>query len=324
MPDIPWFVYAMALAPFGLILVAAGYKYLQVRAARDWPSTPGTVVVSTSEVRDVKVIDDNRDDRQGVEQRNFANIVYEYTVSGQKLRNNRVEIGENRGNVDVAETIARYPVGTAVTVFYNPRQPRDAVLEREMPKGIGGCLGIATVIVLAVVFGGAIGGKRIADFVAAHLADPKLSPLVMALGAFGFFIALFGLALHRQASMARRWPVVPGVIKLSGVETYRGADSDTGRSGPMMHERKVAYSYRFNHIAYSGNAGSISTSNPSPPRWQMRLFGMDYQNGAAVKVFVNPDNPSDSTIGPGGGAAWFLWAVALGFVIASAYVATHG
>ncbi|MDB5503733.1 MAG: hypothetical protein JWR89_3635 [Tardiphaga sp.] len=324
MPDIPWFVYAMALAPFGLILVAAGYKYLQVRAARDWPSTPGTVVVSRSEVRDVKVIDDTRDDRQGVEQRNFADIVYEYTVSGQKLRNNRVEIGENRGNVDVAETIARYPVGTAVTVFYNPRQPRDAVLEREMPKGTAGCLGIGTVIVLVVVFGGAIGGKRISDFVAAHLADPKLSPLVVALGAFGFFIALFGLALHRQASLARRWPVVPGVIKLSGVETYRGADSDTGRAGPMMHERKVAYSYRFNHIAYSGNAGSISTSNPSPPRWQMRMFGMDYQNGAAVKVFVNPDNPSDSTLSPGGGAAWFLWAVALGFAVASAYVATHG
>jgi hypothetical protein len=323
-PDIPWFVYAMVLAPFGLILVAAGYKYLQVRQARNWPSTPGKVVVSNSEVRDVKVLDDSRADHKRIEQRNFANIVYEYTVSGQKLRNNRVDIGENRGNFEVAETIARYPVGTDVMVFYNPRQPRDAVLERDMPKGTGGCLGIATVIVLVIVFGGAFGGKHMADVIAAHLTDPKLSPLVMALGAFGFFIALFGLALHRQSSLARKWPVVPGVIKLSGVETYQGADSDSGRSGPIMHERKVAYSYRFNHIAYTGNAGSISTSNPSPPRWQMRLFGMDYTNGAAVTVFVNPANPSDSTLSPGGSAAWFLWALALGFATAAIYVATHG
>ncbi|UZE48777.1 DUF3592 domain-containing protein [Rhodopseudomonas sp. P2A-2r] len=324
MPDIPWYAYAIVLSPAVLFLIAATWKYLQVRAASDWPSTPGKVVVSTSEVRDVKVIDDTRADRQRLEQRNFANIVYEYTVSGQKLRNNRVDIGENRGNFEVAETIARYPVGADVTVYYNPRHPRDAVLERDLPKGAAGCLAWGIVIVLVIVFGGAFGGKHMADYVAAHLADPKLSPLVMALGAFGFFIALFGLALHRQSRLARSWPVVPGVIKLSGVETYQSADSDTGRAGPMMHERKVTYSYRFNHIAYIGSAGSISTSNPSPPRWQMRLFGMDYQNGAAVRVFVNPANPTDSTLNPGGGAAWFLWAIAAGFAVAAGYVATHG
>ena len=41
LPDIPWFVYAMLLAPVGLIVFAAIYKYLEVRAASDWPSTPG-------------------------------------------------------------------------------------------------------------------------------------------------------------------------------------------------------------------------------------------------------------------------------------------
>ena len=37
LPDIPWFVYAMLLAPVGLIVFAAIYKYLEVRAASDWP-----------------------------------------------------------------------------------------------------------------------------------------------------------------------------------------------------------------------------------------------------------------------------------------------
>ena len=46
LPDLPWFVYAMLLAPLGLLLVAAVYKSLQVRAAREWPSAAGKVVVS--------------------------------------------------------------------------------------------------------------------------------------------------------------------------------------------------------------------------------------------------------------------------------------
>ena len=61
LPDIPWFVYAMLLAPVGLIVFAAIYKYLEVRAASDWPSTPGKVVVSKPEVRQVKVIDSDRE-----------------------------------------------------------------------------------------------------------------------------------------------------------------------------------------------------------------------------------------------------------------------
>ena len=150
MPDLPWFVYAMLLAPLGLILVAAIYKTLQVRAAREWPSTPGRVVISTSELRDVKVLDSEREGGRKLEQRNFANIVYEYSVSGQKLRNNRVSIGEDRGNFQVAETIAKYPVGAIVTVYYNSRHPREAVLERDLPQGLWGCLGIATAIAVVV------------------------------------------------------------------------------------------------------------------------------------------------------------------------------
>ena len=155
MPDLPWFVYAMLLAPLGLILVAAAYKTLQVRAISDWPSTPGKVVTSNSELREIKVLDASRENGHRFEPRNFANIAYEYSVSGQTLSNNRVSIGEDRGNFQVAETIARYPVGAIVTVYYNPLHPKEAVLERDLPKGLWGCLGIGTAIVLAIVFGSA-------------------------------------------------------------------------------------------------------------------------------------------------------------------------
>jgi len=70
-------------------------KTLQARAAREWPSTPGKVVISTSELRDVKVLDSERESGRKLEQRNFANIVYHYSVAGKNLRNNRVSIGED-------------------------------------------------------------------------------------------------------------------------------------------------------------------------------------------------------------------------------------
>src|SRR3954453_23437911 len=184
MPDLPWYVYAMLLAPLGLILVAAAYKSLQVRAAREWPSTPGKVVISNSELRDFKVIDSERADGHRTEQRNFANIVYEYSVAGKKLRNTRVSIGEDLGNFEVAETIAKYPVGAIVTVYYNPLHPKEAVLERDLPKGLWGCLGVGTTVVLAIVFGSAFGLNKLSEFVSAHFADPKVSPLVIAFGAF--------------------------------------------------------------------------------------------------------------------------------------------
>lgn len=323
-PDLPWFVYAMLLAPFGLILVAAAYETLRARAAQEWPSTPGKVVVSKSELRDVKVIDREREDGRKLEQRNFANIVYEYSVSGQKLRNNRVSIGEDRGNFQVAETIAKYPVGAAVTVYYNSRYPREAVLERDLPQGMWGCLGIAAVIAVVVVFGASIGFARIAEAVSARLVDPQMSVPVVALAAFGLVAALFALMLHRQSAQAKTWPVVPGVIKLSGLEEYRAAPSDNGRRGSIMYERKVSFSYRFKDVAYTAVHGSFSSNTKTTSRWVLRLFGMDFGNGAGVKVWVNPVNPSEATLNPRAPFNGLLWLIAAGLWTAAYWMATAG
>ena len=324
MPDLPWFVYAMVLAPLGLILIAAVYKTLQVRAAREWPSAPGKVVISTSELRDVKVLDSERENGRKLEQRNFANIVYEYSVSGQKLSNNRVSIGEDRGNFQVGEILARYPVGSIVTVYYNPRHPRDAVLERDLPQGLWGCLGIAIGIALVVVFGAAIGLKNIAEFFSARLANPQMSVPVVALMGFGLVAALFALVLRQQSAQARTWPVVAAEIKLSGLDEYRAAPSDSGTRGTTMYERKVSYAYKFKGVAYSAEHGSFSSNSPNPSRWMLRLFGMDFQDGAGVWVFVNPDNPSEATLNPRAPFGWLLWLIVAGLWAAAYGIATAG
>jgi hypothetical protein len=323
-PDLPWFVYLMLLAPLGLLLGAAVYKSLQVRAAKQWPSAAGKVVASHAEVRETRVIDSNREDGYRTEQRNYANIVYEYSVAGKTLRNNRVSIGEDLGNFGVSETVAKYPVGAVVSVYYNPLHPKEAVLERDLPKGLWGCLGIGTAITLAIVFGSAIGLNKMSEFISTRLVDPKLSPLVIAFGAFGAVIALFALAMQKQAGLAKKWPVVDGTIKLSGLEQYRAAHTDDGRRGQMMYQRKVQFSYVYDGNSYTGTHATLASNVASSSDWLTRILTPPYQDGASVKVWVNPANPSEATLNPGTPFVWFLWLLVLGFAGLTYYTAVHG
>ena len=324
MPDLPWFVYLILLAPLGLLLGVAVYKSLQVRAAKEWPSAAGKVVVSRAEVRETRIIDSDREDGYRTEQRNFAKIIYEYSVAGQKLRNDRVSIGEDLGNFQVAETIAKYPVGAVVTVYYNPLHTKEAVLERDLPKGLWGCLGIGTAITLAIVFGSAIGLNKMSEFISTRLVDPKLSPLVIAFGAFGAVIALFALAMQKQASQAKKWPVADGTIKLSGLEQYRAAHTDDGRRGQMMYQRKVQFTYVYDGNSYTGTHATLASNVASSSDWLTRILTPPYQDGASVKVWVNPANPSEATLNPGMPFVWLLWLLVLGFAGLSYYTAVHG
>jgi len=323
-PDLPWSVYAILLAPLGIMLVIAVYKSLQVRAAREWPSAAGKVMISKAEVRDVEVIDSSREDRRRIEQRNFANIVYEYSARGETLRNNRVSLGEDRGNFEVAETLARYPVGKAVTVYYNPAHPKESVLERDLPQGLWGCLGVATVIVLLIVFGSAIGLHQLTAFLTSRVGDPKLSPLVVACAGFAAAIALFALALQRQASLAKRWPVVSGVIKRSEIESYREAPSESGARGSMRYERKISYTYRYQGVSYTNVQAALAGNVASTSSWLARKSAADWRNGASVKVYVNPANPADATLQPGVPMVWLLWLCVAGFAAGAWYFATLG
>jgi uncharacterized protein DUF3592 len=198
------------------------------------------------------------------------------------------------------------------------------VLERDLPQGLWGCLGIATVIVLAVVFGAAIGLHRISEFFSARLANPQMSVPVMALAAIGLVAALFALVLRQQTALALTWPVVAGMIKLSGLDEYRAAPSDSGSRGTRMYERTVSYSYRFNNIAYKNVHASLSSNSPTMSPWMLRLWGMDYRDGASVKVWVNPANPSDATLNPRAPMEWLLWLCALGLWVTAFLIATAG
>ena len=124
-----------------------------------------------------------------------------------------------------------------MTVYYNSRHPDEAVLERDLPKGLWGCLGIGTAIVVAVVFGAAIGLQRIRNFSALRLANPQIVvvPVVGAGRLRTLVAALFALALRRQSAQAKKPPVVPGTIKTVGLDEYRTAPDKAAGAAQMMY-----------------------------------------------------------------------------------------
>ena len=304
----PWIVYAIPLAFIALIAGAALYKYLQVRQASDWPSVMGKVVVSKSEVRKVKTFDDNAASGRGEEERNFAQIIYEYTVDGEKLRRDRVSIGEDLGNFEVAETIAKYPVGAVVTVYFDPRHPDRAVLERDAPKGVFGCVIWMVVIGLGLTFGGLYGFNKLGELIDKASVHPDNVKATMAFGAFGTVLALVAFALQRMAAKARQWPVVQGKIVQSEVEEFRGK-TDSGRRQTMYRSR-ISFAYRYDSIDYRGGNQTTGTQVVSNMQGFAKRAAAKYPVGKTVQVWVNPQNPSEATLDPSARFVWILWIAA--------------
>ena len=55
-------------------------------------------------------------------------VIYSYTVGGAEFRCQRVRAADD-GNDSAAATVARYPAGASVVVYYDPENPADALLE---------------------------------------------------------------------------------------------------------------------------------------------------------------------------------------------------
>jgi hypothetical protein len=147
-----------------LLLGVAGYggvKWAEARAdaTARWPSVPGQIV--TSEVSTALV-------KTGPVRRvsPVAKIRYAYTVRGQRYECDGLRVIpmlHSRPEGTPEELVARYPAGKNVAVYYDPADPRDALLTpvpaedaRSLIRSLtflGACVGF--VGLLLVVIGGA-------------------------------------------------------------------------------------------------------------------------------------------------------------------------
>ena len=88
-------------------------------AVTKWPTTTGTVLMSTLESRRTN----NGRHAQ------YPVVLYSYQVGGRSYEGNRIAPGPEVGGTGAPKRLAKYGTGTQVTVYYNPNDPSDAVLE---------------------------------------------------------------------------------------------------------------------------------------------------------------------------------------------------
>jgi len=88
-------------------------------AVTKWPTTTGTVLMSTLESRRTN----NGRHAQ------YPVVLYSYQASGRTYQGNRIAPGPEVGGTGAPKRLAGYETGSQVTVYYNPNDPSDAVLE---------------------------------------------------------------------------------------------------------------------------------------------------------------------------------------------------
>lgn len=151
-----WNLFVLGL--FVLLIVAFAWfgvrtlvKYFRarktVRASMGWPAVQGRVLEA--------YVGHHSDDEDTVY---YPVVRYAYTVAGQEYTSDQIafgpEVASSMDALQAEKTVARYPEGSLVTVYYNPDNPQEAVLERRLASPVAalvigaGFLGVALYLAL--------------------------------------------------------------------------------------------------------------------------------------------------------------------------------
>jgi hypothetical protein len=117
------FIVVSILLVNGILLFNIFSARRKASAMQAWSSAPGSIV--ESELRSRK-----RSRRRIY----YPHIVYQYTVMGQTYTGKRISPGVDSGSSRARELVAKYPPGAPVTVYYDPQNPSDAALEKDLSK----------------------------------------------------------------------------------------------------------------------------------------------------------------------------------------------
>lgn len=103
-----------------------GYRSYQLGTqSKEWPVAKGSVIQS-------EVVKRTRTTGTGTNRRKVVEYVpevaYTYNVDGQSYRSSRITF-DAVNKLNARETVARYPKGKRIGVFYDPQKPDRAVLE---------------------------------------------------------------------------------------------------------------------------------------------------------------------------------------------------
>jgi hypothetical protein len=203
--------------PISVMLIAMiANKTLQFRRARQWPSVAGRITKSTVSASHQQSPD------QPIRIVNLPTIEYEFSFNGQTYTGRRISIGEDTGGSNIEATLARYPPGAIVTVYCDPDDPENCVLERNAPVFLP-LQGCATTLVSLACIG------YVAYWLTTHY-DAVIAPLwatghgrvvviASSVGVISLMAYVGSLIIAKQQSAP--WPIARGIVVDSRVQNFK-------------------------------------------------------------------------------------------------------
>ena len=117
-------VSVLVIGGIGYVLYRRNKQSMAYRqSTQTWLSTTGTILMSSVQ-----------SSHSGNSHSTYPVVVYSYVVNGQSYQSQRIRAGDQFLTVRVAgqaqATVARYPIGKSVIVYYDPANPTESALER--------------------------------------------------------------------------------------------------------------------------------------------------------------------------------------------------
>jgi hypothetical protein len=134
------------------------YLVVTARQMQRWPMVIGTI--AESKVREIAPWEQHSSgsDYSDIKQTLYEPVIaYDYVVDGHEYRGRRISVAKFSASMQTyAESrIAEYPVGRQVSVYVNPEDPKDAIVERTSAPIYAGAL---VVLGAALAIGGLVWG----------------------------------------------------------------------------------------------------------------------------------------------------------------------
>lgn len=289
-----------------LIFASLAYNLLRLRrqmaASKTWIKAEGEIIASEAKIP-LSHVSDDQDDVNAV-------IRYRYRVGGQTHESEAIKFGGQAAmsRAFAEPLVAKYPIGARVDVYYDPHDPKNAVLELRKRDNLVGQLvftivfGVAAVILVVQ----AIAGKVLYASNGVPLFAFVL-PLVALLVA-GLSVVVF-VNGRRRAKASAQWPTAPGTITTSAIveekiEDKRAGDDDT--TGFKQRQQRFTLRYRVDlRFAYKvGERDYIGTTwawgwIPFYGRHELaeKVTGQ-YSKGQKVTVYYDPAQPNIAVLEP--------------------------
>jgi hypothetical protein len=291
-----------------LIVVAVLAKMLEVHRAAAWSTAVGRVVKSGTEAQRHRFAGGE------TEVKTMPVVQYEFAVAGRTWRGNRISIGEDSGGANTADTLARYREGAVVTVYYDPANPKNCVLERDIPKGVG--KGLAILVGFGIALAAVIYALvAIAPGLVEEQFPKANTPVVIIAAAVGVLVLLFFIASYRFSRKAADWPLVRGTVLQSGTEKV---ESRSQGSQQIVYAPVVEYGYRVSDVDYVSRQIKLGVTVSGSQGYAAGVAAR-YPQGSIVDVHYDPANPSSAALENPTRLSWLLLVVALACFGLAAY-----